>query len=164
MNKTKILYPLSIGAVLFGSCTDKTQQADNNEKPNIIIIFTDDQGYGDLECYGHPTIKTPNIDKMAEEGIRFTQFYVAASISTPSRGALLTGRLPVRTGVHTGVFFPDSKGGIPAEEITIGEAMKEAGYATACFGKWHLGHRKQFLPTNNGFDEYFGIPYSNDMG
>ncbi len=164
MNKTKILYPLTIGAALFSSCTNKAEQKERNEKPNIVIIFTDDQGYGDLGCFGHPTIKTPNIDKMANEGIRFTQFYVAASISTPSRGALLTGRLPVRTGVHTGVFFPHSGGGIPAEEITIGEAMKEAGYATACFGKWHLGHLEQYLPTNNGFDEYFGIPYSNDMG
>lgn len=164
MRKNIIFVSFSFLLLYFVGCTDKSQQQENNEKPNIVIIFTDDQGYGDLGCYGHPTIKTPNLDKMADEGIRFTQFYVAASICTPSRGALLTGRLPVRTGVHTGVFFPHSGGGIPAEEITIGEAMKEAGYATACFGKWHLGHKEQFLPTNNGFDEYFGIPYSNDMG
>ncbi len=164
MNNTKILYPLTIGAALFSSCTDKTPQKEKSEKPNIVILFTDDLGYGDLSSFGHPTIKTPHLDRMAEEGMKMTQFYVAASISTPSRGALLTGRLPVRTGIHTGVFFPDSEFGIPEEEITTAEALKAQGYATACFGKWHLGHKKQYLPTNNGFDEYFGIPYSNDMG
>ncbi len=141
-----------------------TENQKEIEKPNIVILFADDLGYGDLECYGHPTIKTPNLDNMANEGMRFTQFYVSATICTPSRGALLTGRLPVRTGIHSGVFFPDSKLGIPQEELTLPEALKEAGYATACFGKWHLGHHEQYLPTNNGFDEYFGIPYSNDMG
>jgi len=164
MNRNFIFFSFGLLLLFFIGCTGKKNQPEKTERPNIVIIFTDDQGYGDLGCYGHPTIKTPNIDKMADEGMRFTQFYVASSICTPSRGALLTGRLPVRTGVHTGVFFPDSEGGIPSEEITLGEAMKEAGYATACFGKWHLGHHEQYLPTNNGFDEYFGIPYSNDMG
>ena len=135
-------------------------------KPNVVIIFADDLGYGDLGCYGHPTISTPNLDRMAAEGIRFTQFYSAASVCTPSRAALMTGRLPVRSGMASDkrrVLFPNSGGGIPASEVTLAEGLKSQGYATACFGKWHLGHLSQFLPTNNGFDEYFGIPYSNDM-
>ena len=136
------------------------------ETPNIVIIFADDLGYGDLGTYGHPTIKTPNLDRMAAEGMKFTQFYTAASVCTPSRAALLTGRLPIRSGMTSDkrrVLFPDSKYGLPAEEITIGEALKEKGYATAAVGKWHLGHLPQYLPTNNGFDMYYGIPYSNDM-
>lgn len=145
------------------------QEHDDEEKrspeddPNIVILFADDLGYGDLGVYGHPTIETPHLDEMAREGMKFTQFYVAASVSTPSRGALLTGRYPVRTGIHSGVYFPDSEKGIPREEVTIAEALQEEGYATACYGKWHLGHKPQYLPTNHGFDDYFGIPYSNDM-
>ena len=134
--------------------------------PNIVIIFADDLGYGDLGTYGHPTIHTPNLDRMAAEGMKFTQFYSASSVCTPSRAALLTGRLPIRSGMTSDerrVLFPDSKFGLPAEEITIAEALKEKGYATAAIGKWHLGHHPQYLPTNNGFDSYFGIPYSNDM-
>jgi len=136
------------------------------EKPNIVVIFCDDLGYGDLGCFGHPTIRTPNLDRMAVEGMRFTQFYSAAPVCTPSRAALMTGRLPVRTGMCSDkrrVLFPNSGGGIPSSEITLAEALKGQGYATACVGKWHLGHLPQFLPTNNGFDSYFGIPYSNDM-
>ncbi len=134
--------------------------------PNFVVIFADDLGYGDLGCYGHPTIRTPHLDRMAAEGIRFTQFYSASSVCTPSRAALMTGRLPIRSGMCSNkrrVLFPNSGGGIPASEITLAEALKEQGYATACFGKWHLGHLPPFLPTNNGFDTYFGIPYSNDM-
>lgn len=134
--------------------------------PNIVVIFCDDLGYGDLSCFGHPTIKTPNLDRMAAEGVKLTQFYSASPVCTPSRAALMTGRLPIRSGMCSDkrrVLFPNSGGGIPASEVTLAEALKEQGYATACVGKWHLGHLPQFLPTNNGFDSYFGIPYSNDM-
>ena len=140
--------------------------AGSEPPPNIIILFADDLGYGDLGCFGHPSIRTPNLDRMAAEGLRFTDFYAAASVCTPSRAALLTGRLPVRSGMCSDrrrVLFPDSAGGLPAEEITIAEALKARGYATGCIGKWHLGHLPEFLPTRHGFDEYFGLPYSNDM-
>jgi arylsulfatase A len=130
-------------------------------KPNIVIIFTDDQGYQDLGCYGSPLIQTPAIDGMAREGLKLTDFYVSASVSSASRAGLLTGRLNTRNGVK-GVFFPESEG-MPSEEITLAEALKEQGYATGCFGKWHLGDLKGHLPTDQGFDKYFGIPYSNDM-
>ena len=135
------------------------------QKPNIVVIFCDDLGYGDLGCYGHPTIATPHLDRMASEGTKLTQFYVGASVCTPSRAALITGRLPQRSGMagNRRVLFPDSVGGMPADEITIAEKLKEAGYATAAVGKWHLGHLPPYLPTEHGFDEYFGIPYSNDM-
>jgi len=137
-----------------------------SEPPNFVIIFADDLGYGDLGCYGHPSIDTPNLDRMAAEGMRFTDFYAAASVCTPSRAALLTGRLPVRSGMCSDthrVLFPNSAGGLPDEEITLAEALKEKGYTAACIGKWHLGHLPQFLPTRHGFDFYFGLPYSNDM-
>lgn len=134
--------------------------------PNFVIIFADDLGYGDLGCYGHPTIRTPNLDRMAAEGMRFTQFYSAGEVCTPSRAALMTGRLPIRSGMcsdNPRVLFPSSAGGIPDGEVTLGEALKARGYATMCVGKWHLGHLPQYLPTKHGFDGYFGIPYSNDM-
>ena len=140
--------------------------ADADDRPNFVVIFCDDLGYGDLACFGHPTIATPNLDRMAAEGMKFTQFYAAAPVCTPSRAALMTGRLPLRNGMCSNkrrVLFPNSKGGIPAEEITIAEALHAGGYATACVGKWHLGHLPQYLPTSNGFEQYFGIPYSNDM-
>jgi arylsulfatase A-like enzyme len=136
------------------------------KQPNIVVVFCDDLGYGDLGCFGNPTIATPNLDQMAAEGMKFTQFYAAASVCTPSRAALMTGRLPLRSGMCRNkrrVLFPNSKGGLPADEVTIAEVLKGQGYATACVGKWHLGHLPQFLPTRQGFDSYFGIPYSNDM-
>ena len=135
------------------------------QSPNVVVIFADDLGYGDLGAYGHPTLRTPALDRMAAEGMRFTQFYTGASVCTPSRAALLTGRLPVRSGTmgRPRVFFPNSSGGLPAEEITIAEALKARGYATGMVGKWHLGHLPRYLPTRQGFDSYYGIPYSNDM-
>lgn len=153
-------------AGLYACSPGNSETSQSGAKPNFVVIFVDDMGYGDLGCYGHPTIKTPNIDKMATEGQRWTNFYVAANVCSPSRAALLTGRLPVRNGMDTQkrrVFFPDSDGGLPQSEITIAKMLKEADYQTACVGKWHLGHLEQYLPTSHGFDYYFGIPYSNDM-
>jgi arylsulfatase A-like enzyme len=138
-------------------------QAQAQRPPNIVVIFTDDQGYGDLGSYGHPTILTPNIDRLAAEGQRWTSFY-GAPVCTPSRAGLLTGRLPVRSGLAGGVLHPPSPGGLQPSEITIPEVLKTRGYATGMVGKWHLGHsRPEYLPTAQGFDSYFGIPYSNDM-
>lgn len=141
-------------------------RADEAKPPNFIVIFCDDMGYGDIGSFGHPTIHTPRLDQMAVEGQRWTQFYVAASVCTPSRAGLLTGRLPNRMGLKSSrnrVLFPNSRGGLPATELTIAGALGKLGYATHCVGKWHLGHLEEFLPTNRGFDTYYGIPYSNDM-
>ncbi|MDP7049436.1 MAG: sulfatase [Verrucomicrobiota bacterium] len=132
-------------------------------RPNFVIIFTDDQGYGDLSCFGSKTIRTPNIDRIAKEGRKFTSFMVASPVCTPSRAALLTGCYPKRVGMHQHVLFPASTKGLNAKEHTIADHLKGQGYATACFGKWHLGHHREVLPTANGFDTYYGIPYSNDM-
>jgi len=132
------------------------------DKPNFIIIFTDDQGYQDVGCFGSPNINTPNLDRMADEGTKFTDFYSAASVCSPSRAALLTGCYPPRVSI-TKVLFPRDSIGLNPDEVTIADILKAQGYATACVGKWHLGHLPQFLPTSNGFDSYFGIPYSNDM-
>jgi arylsulfatase A len=146
--------------------TGKSGPRAPKDRPNVVIIFADDLGYGDLGCYGHPTIRTPRLDQMARQGMRFTSFYVAASVCTPSRAALLTGRYPLRSGMcHDSkrVLFPDSTGGLPASEITLAALLRSLGYATGCVGKWHLGHLPEYLPTRHGFDSYFGIPYSNDM-
>ncbi|RZJ26400.1 MAG: arylsulfatase, partial [Flavobacterium sp.] len=141
-------------------------RAQSAKEPNFIIILADDLGYGDLSCYGHPTIRTPHLDRMAAEGTRFTQFYVAANVCTPSRAALLTGRLPIRNGIFgkRAVFFPNSANGLPHSEMTIAKALKSKGYQTGIVGKWHLGSKPEFLPLQYGFDSYFGLPYSNDMG
>ncbi|CAH0995501.1 N-acetylgalactosamine-6-O-sulfatase [Emticicia aquatica] len=154
MKKNIVLFLISI--LFIGSTTKKIVQ------PNIIIIFMDDMGYGDLACYGALDYQTPNIDKLASEGIRFTNFLAAQAVCSASRAALLTGCYPNRIGI-SGALMPNSKIGIGQNEMTIAEMLKQKGYATGIFGKWHLGHQKQFLPLQHGFDEYLGIPYSNDM-
>lgn len=152
---------------VFSACTAPVvEEKITSKSPNFIVIFTDDLGYGDLGCFGNPNIKTPNLDQMAAEGQKWTEFYVAAPVCTPSRAGLLTGRYPIRSGMSSAkraVFFPDSKGGLPQSEITIAEVLKQKDYATAAIGKWHLGHLPEHLPTTQGFDYYYGIPYSNDM-
>ncbi len=141
-------------AVLVTASTPAFSQ-DSQEKPNIIILFADDLGYGDLGCYGSPMIATPVLDKMAREGVQLTEFYAAPSCS-PARALLMTGRYPHRTGV-THVYGPDSDKGLPASEITLAEALREQGYRTAMFGKWHLGSADPIhRPMACGFDEYFG--------
>jgi len=137
--------------------------AARRRKPNFVVILTDDQGYGDLSCYGSTRVKTPNLDRMAAEGMKFTDFYVAAPVCTPTRSALMTGCYPRRIGLHRHVLFPNSKKGLNPREITIAELLKRQGYATTCVGKWHLGYQRKFLPTRQGFDSYYGIPFSNDM-
>lgn len=135
---------------------------DANRLPNFIVILCDDLGYADIGPFGAVGYETPHLDRMAREGMKFTDFYVGRSFCTPSRAALLTGCIPTRVGIG-GNFGPHSKAGLNPHEMTIAEVLKARGYATACFGKWHLGHLPKFLPPNQGFDEYFGIPYSNDM-
>ncbi|MHC4103248.1 MAG: sulfatase-like hydrolase/transferase, partial [Planctomycetota bacterium] len=130
--------------------------------PNIVIIFTDDQGYADVGVYGAEGYATPNLDRMAAEGVRFTDFYVAQPVCSASRAALLTGCYPNRLGI-TGALGPRSTHGIHDDETTLAELCRSRGYASAIFGKWHLGHLPEFLPLRHGFDEYYGIPYSNDM-
>lgn len=167
-HKSIFLIPI---VIFIWACDTNTQQQNQNteDKPtNIVLIFMDDMGYGDLSSYGHPTIQTPHIDRLAQEGQKWTNFYTASSVCSPSRGALLTGRYPIRIGLgplsgSKRVFFPNSIGGLPSSEITIAEMLKEKGYATGIVGKWHLGHLPEFLPTQQGFDSYYGIPYSNDM-
>ena len=144
-------------------CVWSFSHAIANDKVNVVLIFADDQGYGDLGCFGSEKIKTPNIDQMAKEGRKFTNFMVASPVCTPSRAALLTGCYPKRVGLHQHVLFPSSTKGLHPDEYTLADHFKSQGYATACYGKWHLGHHPETLPRQNGFDHYFGIPYSNDM-
>lgn len=133
--------------------------------PNIIVIVADDLGYGDLGCQGNPSIRTPHLDRLAVAGKRFTDFYSASGLCTPARAALLTGRYAIRSGMYgrRGVLYPDSSGGLPEDEITIAEVLRERGYATAHIGKWHLGIHPGSRPNDQGFDLSFGLPYSNDM-
>ena len=150
-------------SALQGCDSSQTPSDDGeNSPPNIIIIFTDDQGYQDVGCFGSPNISTPNLDRMAKEGIRFTQFYVSQPVCSASRSSLMTGCYPNRIGV-SGAFGPNANFGLHPEEQTLAELLKPLGYATAIYGKWHLGDLSPFLPTEQGFDEYYGIPYSNDM-
>ncbi len=167
------IFTASLISLFLGSLISSWAQS----QPNFIIIFTDDQGYADVGVYGSGSapagatwnawdripIRTPHLDKMAEEGVRFTNFYSGHPVCTPSRAALLTGVYPHRVGLGSGVFWPDDETGLNQNEVTVAELLKARGYATGMFGKWHLGHKKPFLPTSQGFDEYYGIPFSNDM-
>jgi len=168
--KQAFFYAILLSAHLFGE----------SAKPNLIIFFTDDQGYGDLSCFNNSSVYTPNIDQMAKEGARLTSFYVAAPVCTPSRAALMTGCYPrridmetasnltvIKPGIDPKKHFPvclagDGKGLNP-DEVTIAEIAKSVGYKTGIFGKWHLGDQPEFLPTRQGFDEFFGLPYSHDI-
>ncbi|HEX8549682.1 MAG TPA: sulfatase-like hydrolase/transferase, partial [Cytophagaceae bacterium] len=154
--------PIIALALLLSAGINTSKGQGKSSKPNILLIFLDDLGYGDLSITGNTEINTPNIDAIGNEGIQFPQAYSASPYCSPSRTALLTGRYPVRTGVNA-VLFPTAKEGLPASEITIAEQLKTKGYTTGIIGKWHLGHLPQYLPTTQGFDYYFGIPFSNDM-
>ena len=161
MNMKRTIFPLR-SLLLALTCASALA----SPKPNVILIFADDLGYGDLGCYGAEKIRTPQLDRMADEGVRFTDFYVAAEVCTPSRAALLTGRYPLRSGMCGDierVLFANSKGGLPPAEITIAEALRGAGYATMHIGKWHLGIHEGSRPLDQGFEHSFGLPYSNDM-
>ena len=152
MTRNTLFYSL-----LFASVTVAAERP-----PNIVIVFADDMGYSDVGCFGNKTIRTPNIDSLATDGVRFTDFYVAQAVCSASRTALLTGCYPNRLGI-LGALNPSSKNGIHDRETTLAAMLKAKGYTTAIYGKWHLGHHSQFLPTRHGFDDYFGLPYSNDM-
>ncbi len=162
-----------LGAVVFASCNQQSSKEpastsgevsnkSDSSLPNVVIIFIDDEGYGDVGSYGATGFRTPNLDKMASEGMRFTNFYSASSVCSPSRASLLTGCYPPRVGIPH-VLFPAAKTGLNSEEITLAELMQQKGYATGAIGKWHLGHHREFLPLQHGFEEFFGLPYSNDM-
>ena len=149
----------------FSACSSPKKEVQAVQKPNVVIILTDDLGYGDISCYGQKNNKTPNIDNLAEHGVSCTDFYVPTPYCAPSRATILTGRFPLRHGVIQNPA-PDAginDIGISDSEIMLGEVFQEAGYKTKCIGKWHLGHKPEFFPVNHGFDEYYGILYSNDM-
>lgn len=160
MKKMKEYILVTLLLALLAGCT--SVQPQNVDQPNVIIVFIDDEGYGDVGCYGATGFETPNLDRMASQGMRFTNFYSAQPVCSASRAGLLTGCYPNRIG-FSGALFPHHKIGINPTEYTMAEMFKEQGYATACFGKWHLGWQKEFLPLQHGFDEYLGLPYSNDM-
>ena len=173
LNRRRFLASLGgAAAALAATAAGRGARAAAGSRPNVVLIFTDDQGYHDLGCFGATDFATPNVDRMAAEGMKFTDFYVASPVCSPSRAALLTGCYPIRTGI-TGVLFPRNKNGLSHEKKTIAEILKGRGYATACIGKWHLGtgtgtvtglpDHAEFMPTKRGFDAYYGIPYSNDM-
>ncbi len=147
---------------LFWGCKTRSETIESNSQPNLVIIFADDMGYGDLSSYGQKRYQTPHLDQMAAEGMRFTNFYASQAVCSASRASLLTGCYANRVGIH-GALFPNAKIGLNPEEVTLAELVKQKDYATAIFGKWHLGDHPDFLPTRQGFDHYYGIPYSNDM-
>lgn len=151
---------LMIASYVFFACESEVNS--ENDSPNIIVIFSDDQGYEDVGCFGSPDIKTPVLDQLASEGIRLTDFYAAQAVCSASRAALMTGCYPNRLGVH-GAYMPNSGVGLNTSEVTMAEMLKSIGYTTAIYGKWHLGDHPDFMPNNQGFDDFFGIPYSNDM-
>ena len=159
MNRREFIKALGLGVATLTvpGCAKPTMR-----KPNFVIIFTDDQGYADVGCFGAEGFETPNLDRMTAEGAKFTDFYAAAPVCSPSRAALLTGCYPMRVSIPR-VLFPRDKIGLNPDEVTIADMLKTRGYATCCIGKWHLGHLPEFLPTRQGFDYYFGLPYSNDM-
>lgn len=154
------------GKALITSLLLSGSLAGASPKPNIVLMFIDDMGYGDIGPFGNTINQTPHLDRMAAEGIKLTQFYVANTACTPSRAALMTGTYAHRIGMDGGnlaVTFPGDSRGLNPNEITIAEMLRKNGYATGCFGKWHLGDQPEFMPLAQGFDTYFGIPYSNDM-
>ena len=153
---------LAAAALTVPGCGSAFERTSSVDKPNVVIVFCDDVGYADVGVFGAKGYETPNIDRMAAEGVKFTDFYAAAPSCTPSRAALMTGCYPQRVSLPN-VIGPSAKIGISDDEQTIAEVLKPLGYATACYGKWHLGHHPKFLPMRHGFDDYFGLPYSNDM-
>ena len=154
---------LTLAGVIAGFPGEGSRAAEGRP-PNIIIVFADDLGFGDIGPGGATLISTPHLDRMAAEGVVLTSFYASASVCTPSRGGLLTGRYPIRLNLTADVARPTNSIALAPEEITLAEMLKEAGYRTACIGKWHLGHRPENWPTRQGFDYFYGLPYSNDMG
>jgi arylsulfatase A len=153
---------VTVAAFALSGGESSFKQASSIDKPNVVIIFCDDVGYADVGVFGAKGYKTPHLDRMAAEGVKFTDFYAAAPSCTPSRAALMTGCYPQRVSLPN-VIGPNAKVGISSDEKTIAEILKPLGYATACYGKWHLGDNPKFLPMRHGFDDYFGLPYSNDM-
>jgi len=164
--KSKILLCLIFSLFLFSGCAPKNSgEHASGKKPNVVIILADDLGYGDLSYFGQEKYTTPQIDKFANQSVVCTDFYVPTPYCAPSRGTLLTGRFPLRHGLIRNPT-PDAginDIGIAQEEVTLGEVFQKAGYSTMCIGKWHLGHKEEFFPVNHGFDDYYGILYSNDM-
>ncbi len=172
MRRRDLLKAMGLGAVAAGTgglrrTAAAAAEATTGRKPNFVVIFIDDMGYGDIEPFGSTLNSTPHLNRMAAEGMKLTSFYVACGVCSPSRAALMTGCYPIRVGLAMGswhgVLFPGDSHGLNPKEVTIADMLKAAGYATGCFGKWHLGDQPQFMPNSQGFDYYYGIPYSNDM-
>ncbi len=156
------LRDISLGSAALAMPALMSSCSRSGRLPNFVVIFTDDQGYGDVGCYGARDFETPDLDRMAANGIRFTDFYVSQAVCSASRASLLTGCYANRIGIR-GALMPRARVGISDREMTIAEVLKQKDYSCGIFGKWHLGHHRKFLPLQHGFDEYFGLPYSNDM-